>query len=60
MMRRLEVINNTLAHNTKYLVPANANLINVLGLDGCTPVVPLKSTSASSPGGPMPGRSARK
>lgn len=34
LMRRLEVLNNTLAHNTKYIVPSNAGLINVLGLDG--------------------------
>ena len=34
MMRRLEVLNNTLAHNTKYIVPSNAGLVNVLGLDG--------------------------
>jgi regulator of protease activity HflC (stomatin/prohibitin superfamily) len=34
MMRRLEVLNNTLAQNTKYIVPSNAGLVNVLGLDG--------------------------
>jgi regulator of protease activity HflC (stomatin/prohibitin superfamily) len=33
MMRRLEVLNNTLVHNTKYIVPSDAGLINVLGLD---------------------------
>ena len=33
-MRRLEVLNNTLAQNTKFIVPANAGLINILGLDG--------------------------
>jgi regulator of protease activity HflC (stomatin/prohibitin superfamily) len=33
-MRRLEVLNNTLAQNTKYIVPSNAGLVNVLGLDG--------------------------
>ena len=33
-MRRLEVLNNTLVHNTKYIVPSNAGLVNVLGLDG--------------------------
>jgi regulator of protease activity HflC (stomatin/prohibitin superfamily) len=32
-MRRLEVLNNTLAHNTKYIVPSNSGLVNVLGLD---------------------------
>ncbi len=33
-MRRLEVLNNTLVQNTKYIVPSNAGLVNVLGLDG--------------------------
>jgi Membrane protease subunits, stomatin/prohibitin homologs len=33
-MRRLEVLSNTLVHNTKYIVPSNASLVNVLGLDG--------------------------
>jgi regulator of protease activity HflC (stomatin/prohibitin superfamily) len=33
-MRKLEVLNNTLAKNTKYIVPSNAGLVNVLGLDG--------------------------
>jgi regulator of protease activity HflC (stomatin/prohibitin superfamily) len=45
MMRRLEVLNNTLAHNTKYIVPSNAGLINVLGLDSGTgehPTSPLQ------------------
>jgi regulator of protease activity HflC (stomatin/prohibitin superfamily) len=32
-MRRLEVLNNTLAQNTKYIVPSNSRLVNVLGLD---------------------------
>ena len=36
IMRRLEVLNNTLAQNTKYIVPSNAGLVNVLGLDGAT------------------------
>src|SRR6266705_2661817 len=34
MMRRLEVLNNTLAQNTKYIVPSSSGLVNVLGLDG--------------------------
>jgi regulator of protease activity HflC (stomatin/prohibitin superfamily) len=33
MMRRLEVLNNTLAQNTKYIVPSDAGLVNILGLD---------------------------
>jgi regulator of protease activity HflC (stomatin/prohibitin superfamily) len=32
-MRRLEVLNNTLAQNTKYIVPSNSSVVNVLGLD---------------------------
>lgn len=33
MMRRLEVLNNTLVNNTKYIVPSNSSLVNVLGLE---------------------------
>src|SRR5579863_1097179 len=33
-MRRLEVLSTTLVNNTKYIVPSNAGLVNVLGLDG--------------------------
>ena len=33
VMRRLEVLNNTLAQNTKYIVPSNPGWLNVLGLD---------------------------
>lgn len=46
MMRRLEVLNNTLAHNTKYIVPANAGLVNVLGLEGV-----VKAAAAGASGG---------
>jgi regulator of protease activity HflC (stomatin/prohibitin superfamily) len=46
MMRRLEVLNNTLAHNTKYIVPSNSGLINVLGLDG--PAQPGGSPAAGA------------
>jgi hypothetical protein len=35
-MRRLEVLNHTLAQNTKYIVPSSSSLVNVLGLDGVT------------------------
>jgi regulator of protease activity HflC (stomatin/prohibitin superfamily) len=44
VMRRLEVLNNTLAQNTKYIVPTNSDLVAVLGLDGAAPpVVPIKT-----------------
>jgi regulator of protease activity HflC (stomatin/prohibitin superfamily) len=58
MMRRLEVLNNTLAQNTKYIVPSNAGLINVLGLDG---VMQPQQPAPSAPAPPampiFPGRS---
>jgi regulator of protease activity HflC (stomatin/prohibitin superfamily) len=53
MMRRLEVLNNTLAQNTKYIVPSNAGLVNVLGLDGmiqpAKPPVPPAAEPDSMP-----------
>jgi regulator of protease activity HflC (stomatin/prohibitin superfamily) len=52
MMRRLEVLNNTLAENTKYIVPSNAGLVNVLGLDGV--VQPAPSASPKLPLAPAP------
>jgi regulator of protease activity HflC (stomatin/prohibitin superfamily) len=46
MMRRLEVLNNTLSENTKFILPANGEFVNVLGLggnaDGSPPVVPVR------------------
>lgn len=54
LMRRLEVLNNTLAQNTKYIVPSNAGLINVLGLDGVA-LSPSPGASAAS-GVPSPVR----
>lgn len=47
VMRRLEVLNNTLSENTKFIVPSDSNLVTVLGLDGGRgggpPVVPIKT-----------------
>ena len=39
--KRLDVLNNVLASQTKFIVPAGSDLVNVLGLDDRT-VVPLK------------------
>jgi regulator of protease activity HflC (stomatin/prohibitin superfamily) len=39
--KKLDVLNTVLAHQTKYIVPAGSDLVNVLGLDDKT-VVPLK------------------
>jgi regulator of protease activity HflC (stomatin/prohibitin superfamily) len=47
MMRKLDVLNNTLAENTKYIVPSNAGLVNVLGLDGV--LQPAPSPAAPEP-----------
>jgi len=58
MMRRLEVLNNTLSQNTKYIVPANAGLVNVLGLDAALPVRAPDAAAAprgSAPSGPPHG-----
>jgi len=57
-MRRLEVLNNTLAQNTKYIVPSNSSLVNVLGLDGAAQVMPKAAPDASAPAASGPaGRS---
>ncbi|HJZ62923.1 MAG TPA: SPFH domain-containing protein [Candidatus Acidoferrum sp.] len=45
-MRRLEVLNNTLVQNTKYIVPSNAGLVNVLGLDSA---IGAAAASAATP-----------
>ena len=51
MMRRLEVLNNTLAQNTKYIVPSSSSLVNVLGLDGVmsAPPNPAVRPATSAP-----------
>ncbi len=41
MSRRLDVLNTVLAHQTKFIVPAGSDLVNVLGLDDKS-VVPIK------------------
>jgi regulator of protease activity HflC (stomatin/prohibitin superfamily) len=57
-MRRLEVLNNTLAQNTKYIVPSNSSLVNVLGLDGAAQAIPKAAPDTSSPAATGPaGRS---
>ena len=49
MMRRLDVLNNTLAQNTKYIVPSNSGLVNVLGLDGAVQAAAAGVGSAGKP-----------
>jgi regulator of protease activity HflC (stomatin/prohibitin superfamily) len=59
MMRRLEVLNNTLAQNTKYIVPSSSSLVNVLGLDGAvqTQAHPKPAPEAPAPPSGPAGRS---
>jgi len=52
IMRRLEVLNNTLAQNTKYIVPSNAGLVNVLGLDGAVGAAASGAAGAMVPAKP--------
>lgn len=40
--RRLEVSENVLTNNTKYVIPTNSEVVNVLNLEGDSKVVPLK------------------
>src|SRR5713101_7028976 len=54
VMRRLEVLNNTLAQNTKYIVPSNSGLVNVLGLDSA---VGAAAGAAMIPPKPPPPKS---
>jgi regulator of protease activity HflC (stomatin/prohibitin superfamily) len=57
-MRRLEVLNNTLAQNTKYIVPSSSSLVNVLGLDGAIPT-PVPVSSGTGSGSPASGPGGR-
>jgi len=57
MMRRLEVLNNTLAQNTKYIVPSSSSLVNVLGLDGAVQAHPKPAPEAPAPPAGPAGRS---
>lgn len=58
MLRRLEVLNNTLAQNTKYVVPSNAGLVNILGLDGVASTAPPAATPSATMPASSSGRSA--
>src|SRR5229473_340868 len=57
-MRRLEVLNNTLAQNTKYIVPSNSSLVNVLGLDSAVGAAAGAAAGAAMiPAKPPPAKS---
>jgi regulator of protease activity HflC (stomatin/prohibitin superfamily) len=55
VMRRLEVLNNTLVNNTKYIVPSNSGLVNVLGLDSAAGAAAAGVAGAILP--PKPAKS---
>src|SRR6266478_1482090 len=57
VMRRLEVLNNTLAQNTKYIVPSNSGLVNVLGLDSAVGAAAGVAGAAMVPPKPPPPKS---
>lgn len=40
--KRLEVSNTVLQHNSKFIVPTSSELVNVLNLEGKTPIIPVK------------------
>jgi regulator of protease activity HflC (stomatin/prohibitin superfamily) len=44
--KRLDVIRDTFAQQTKIVVPSSADILNVLGLEG-TPILPVKATKKS-------------
>jgi len=44
--KRLDVIRDTFAQQTKIVVPSSADILNVLGFEG-TPVLPIKSSKQS-------------
>lgn len=46
--RKLQVAETVLDENTKYVIPTNADLINVLGLDGAPNIVPVDKTKKGS------------
>jgi len=56
MMRRLEVLNTVLEKNTKYILPANADLVTVLGFEnsGAPQVLPVKSPGREGRGTATP------
>jgi len=63
MMRRLEVLNHTLGQNTKFILPATADIVAVLGLDsgaGSPSVLPLKTGGKGSAPSPTPGDPLRR
>jgi regulator of protease activity HflC (stomatin/prohibitin superfamily) len=44
MYKRLEVSAQVLANNTKYIIPSNGEVVNVLNLEGDSKVVPVKTS----------------
>lgn len=49
--KRLDVIRDTFAQQTKIVVPSSADILTVLGFEGGSPVLPIKRPSQSQTGG---------
>jgi len=45
--KRLDVIRDTFAQQTKIVVPSTADILTVLGFEGAPPVLPIKRSSQS-------------
>lgn len=57
LLKRLEVLERSLAHNTKIVVPGDAELINVIGdMAGVLPLPPRGDQGPARPMPPTPGR----
>jgi len=56
LSRQLDVLQSTLTHNAKFVIPGNADLVAVLGLDSQTPpaMVPLRPREGREPRPPLP------
>jgi len=54
LARQLDVLQATLSHNTKYVIPSNADLVTILGLDenAGSQVLPLTRKGRNLPGTP--------
>jgi regulator of protease activity HflC (stomatin/prohibitin superfamily) len=46
--KKLDVIRDTFAQQTKIIVPSNADVLNVLGLEGTNSVIPVKTKTNQS------------
>jgi hypothetical protein len=50
MNKKLDVVRDTFSQQTKIVVPASADILNVIGLEG-TSVLPIKTTKGRAQSG---------